>query len=83
MAAMSLTSIRIRDEQEQSESLALALQAVARWGGLDIDYDSLCALLGLSFMTCSTTVRSMPGTLDMNPSTRSKASSIVAWAAAL
>ena len=51
---MPLTTIRIHNAEDQWESLALALQAVAGWAGLELDYDSLCAAAGLSFMTAST-----------------------------
>ncbi|MCP4248781.1 MAG: hypothetical protein GY778_17190, partial [bacterium] len=53
-AAMDLAGIRVRDGDQPGESLTRAVQAVARWGGCDLDYCSLNAALGLSFMACST-----------------------------
>ncbi len=54
MAGMSLASIRIDDDQDCPESLAWALHAICRWAGTEVPYDTLCALLGLSFLTTST-----------------------------
>jgi len=51
---MALSDIRIHDVENRWESLALSLQAVSGWAGLEIDYCSLCAALGLSLMTTST-----------------------------
>lgn len=46
---MNITSIRVRDIDNRWESLPLALQAVARWAGVELHFRSLNAALGLSF----------------------------------
>jgi len=50
---MDLSAIQIREGGEGRESLTASLQAVARWGGLEIEHDVLNAALGLSFMVCA------------------------------
>jgi len=47
---MTLSGITIESGDGGGESLAAALQAVLRWGGLELDEYTLSAILGLSFL---------------------------------
>lgn len=58
---MELRDIEMRDEAGRYESLALALQAVAQAAGGEIDYDGLCAALGVSFTAVSARHEPAPG----------------------
>lgn len=58
---MNLASITICELPEQTESLALSLLAVAAAEGASLDYDDLCAGLGISFAAVSTTAEPLPG----------------------
>ena len=48
-ARTMLDRILIREGEGEYESLALALRAVASAVGIELDYDDLCAALGVSF----------------------------------
>ena len=58
---MNLDWIIIREAPDQYESLALALQAIAAADDVELDYDDLCAALGVSFSAVSTTAEPSPG----------------------
>ncbi len=58
---MTLDAIRFVDAPGQSESLALALISVAAAHGARIEYDALCAALGLSCTAVSTVAEPSPG----------------------
>ncbi len=58
---MPLDNIVIQEQPGELESLALALRAVGRDAGAELDYDDLCAALGVSFTACSTTREKRPG----------------------
>ncbi len=58
---MKLERIVIREGPEEYESLALALRATAAAEGEELDYDDLCATLGVSFAAVSTLTESAPG----------------------
>jgi hypothetical protein len=58
---MKLDDIIIQEAEEQCESLALSLRAVAATQRVDLDYDDLCAVLGLSFTAAATVVEPSPG----------------------
>src|SRR4029079_6396315 len=45
---MQLDTLQFVEAAGRSETLALALMSVAANAGIDIDYDDLCAALGLS-----------------------------------
>lgn len=47
---MTLSGITIESGDGGGESLAAAVQAVLRWGGLELDEHTLNAILGLSFL---------------------------------
>jgi len=55
---MDLNTINVREEAGRYESLSLALRAVAEAARGQIDYDALCAALGVSF--CAVSVRAEP-----------------------
>ena len=50
---MSVSDIHLHDAERASDSLTASLQAVARSYGLAVEYDTLHAVLGLSFMVCA------------------------------
>ena len=56
-----LDEILIREGEGQYESLTLALQAVAAAERVELDYDDLCAALGVSFAAVSTDAVASPG----------------------
>lgn len=58
---MDLNSINIREEEGRYESLALSLRAVAEAAGGDLDYDALCAAMGVSFAAVSVRADKAPG----------------------
>lgn len=55
---MKLEDIIIHEHDEQYESLALSLQAIATAARVNLDYDDICAALGVSFSAVS--VRAEP-----------------------
>lgn len=58
---MDLNAITIREEPGRYESLALALRAAIEAASGEIDYDTLCATLGVSFAAVSVSAESAPG----------------------
>ncbi|MBI4579352.1 MAG: hypothetical protein HY718_06590 [Planctomycetes bacterium] len=58
---MDLESIVIREEAGRYESLALGLQAVARAADGELDYDALCAAMGVSLAAVSLRSEPAPG----------------------
>jgi hypothetical protein len=58
---MRLEAITIAEGPDQHESLAMCLQALAAVEGVSLDYDDLCAALGVSFAAVSTTAEPAPG----------------------
>lgn len=58
---MRPADIRINEQAGQHESIVLALLAIAEAGGMTLDYDDLCAAMGLSFTAVSTTAEPSPG----------------------
>ncbi|HOA72374.1 MAG TPA: hypothetical protein PL151_11270 [Phycisphaerae bacterium] len=58
---MDLNTIAIREEAGRHESLALALRAVAEAAGGEVDYDCLCAAMGVSFAAVSVRAEPAPG----------------------
>jgi hypothetical protein len=57
---MKLDAIQVEQGPEEYESLVTALRAVAAGHNAVLDYDALCAGLGLSFTAVSTTAQSSP-----------------------
>jgi len=58
---MNLNQIVIRDAEQEYESLALSLRAIAAAADVELDYDDLCAALGVSFAAVSTGIEPSPG----------------------
>jgi hypothetical protein len=57
---MNLEAVNIQADSGEQESLALALRAVARTAGEDLDYDEACAALGISFVAIAGPAESSP-----------------------
>lgn len=58
---MKTIPIIVREQAGQCESLALALQAIAASAKVDLDYDDLCAALGVSVAAVSVRSEPAPG----------------------
>lgn len=55
IGSMNVAGIRIRDLENRRESLSLAIQAIARWAGVELHFRTINAALGLSFMISAPT----------------------------
>lgn len=61
MRCMKLEPIVIQEAEGQCESLALGLRAIAAARAVELDYDDLCAAMGLSFAAVTTVMEASPG----------------------
>ena len=58
---MDLNAIAMHAGEDELESLAVALRATAAACGVELDYDDLCAALGVSFTAAATRLEPNPG----------------------
>jgi len=58
---MDLNTITMKAGEDERESLAVALRAVAAAGGVELNYDDLCAALGVSVTAVATRLEPTPG----------------------
>src|SRR5688572_28534255 len=61
MRWMKLEPIAVREAEGEVESLVLGLRAVGEARAVELDYDDLCAAMGLSFAAVATVTEASPG----------------------